>query len=61
MERQRIRYYVRELEKCVVMSQLLGDREEAHVIADKLLSKFVEELGYKEVADVYRRVRKWYG
>jgi Cu/Ag efflux pump CusA len=36
------------------------DTETAHVKADKLLSNFVRELGYDELADAFDDIEKWY-
>ena len=34
--------------------------EENHDYADELLSSFVKELGYTKLADVYKKVIKWF-
>ncbi len=36
------------------------DIEYAHANADKLLCALLEELGYKDVVDVYVEIDKWY-
>lgn len=36
------------------------DKEEAHERADGILCELLEELGYKEVVDLYRSFDKWY-
>jgi DNA replication protein DnaD len=36
------------------------DTETAHVKADKLISSFVRELGYDELADAFDDIEKWY-
>lgn len=49
-----------ELEnKYIKMMNALKD-EEDHDYADELLSSFVKELGYAKLADVYKKVPKWF-
>ena len=36
------------------------DNEIAHVEADDLLCRLLQELGYSEVVEVYEKVGKWY-
>lgn len=36
------------------------DTECAHVDADSVLCKFLEELGYRKVVEAYAMVDKWY-
>jgi DNA replication protein DnaD len=36
------------------------DTETAHMKADKLISSFVRELGYDELADAFDDIEKWY-
>lgn len=49
-----------ELEnKYIKMMSALKD-EEDHDCADELLSSFVKELGYAKLADVYKKVPKWF-
>lgn len=36
------------------------DNEIAHIAADRILAEFVEMLGFKEIADAYDEVGKWY-
>jgi len=40
--------------------QKYEDIEEAHIEADKILCKILEELGLTEVVDEYKKVPKWY-
>ena len=37
-----------------------GDTEEDHMNADDLLCELLEKLGYSEVIERYRLIRKWY-
>lgn len=37
-----------------------GDTEVAHSDADELLTELLEDLGYKRVVSVYRKIKKWY-
>jgi predicted GNAT family N-acyltransferase len=34
--------------------------EETHVEADNILSNFVRELGFTEIAEAYENIEKWY-
>lgn len=36
------------------------DFEHSHIVADGLLTSFIRELGFAELADSYDRVGKWY-
>lgn len=45
----------RQLIKCQEMDQELG-----HIEADRVLTKFLQWLGQNDVAEEYRKVRKWY-
>jgi hypothetical protein len=47
---------VKELEAC----SRNADTEHAHVVADGVLCKFLEDLGWPEVVEAYRRVPRWY-
>lgn len=37
-----------------------NDTEVAHSDADELLTELLEDLGYKRVVSVYRKIKKWY-
>lgn len=47
---------IQELKKL----QESGDTEMAHVYADEVLMNLLISLGYKDVADEYDKVGKWY-
>lgn len=36
------------------------DTEEAHQIADGILTELLRQLGFKEVVELYERIEKWY-
>lgn len=36
------------------------DKENAHALADALMSLIVKQLGWRDVADEYDRIQKWY-
>ena len=38
----------------------IDDNEEGHGEADDLLCSLLEDLGFKEVVDIYEQVTKWY-
>lgn len=45
------------------MRELEGEQidfEHSHIVADGLLTSFIRELGFAELADSYDRVGKWY-
>ena len=37
-----------------------GDTEVAHINADAVLCDVLTQLGYKELVDLYEKVKKWY-
>ena len=37
-----------------------GDTEVAHINADAVLCNVLTQLGYKELVDLYEKVKKWY-
>lgn len=37
-----------------------GDTEVAHLDADDILCDVLTQLGYKELVDLYEKVKKWY-
>ena len=37
-----------------------GDTEVAHLDADNILCDVLTQLGYKELVDLYEKVKKWY-
>lgn len=37
-----------------------GDTEVAHLDADAVLCDVLTQLGYKELVDLYEKVKKWY-
>lgn len=37
-----------------------GDAETWHAEADEVLCKFLEELGHKDLVNLYKEVPKWY-
>ena len=37
-----------------------GDTEVAHLDADSVLCDVLTQLGYKELVDLYEKVKKWY-
>lgn len=44
--------YIEELKKCTI--------ETDHEDADILVCEFLEEIGYSELAEAYRKVPKWF-
>ncbi len=36
------------------------DQEEAHSEADDIISDLLYQIGYKEIAEAYRKVPKWF-
>lgn len=45
---------------CPVGSLEYVDAEEAHEEADELLCSLLAELGYNEIVEVYKGIKKWY-
>jgi len=37
-----------------------SDTEEAHEIADDVLTTLLQQLGFNDVVELYERVEKWY-
>lgn len=37
-----------------------GDPESAHAHADRILLKFLSELGYDDIVQAWHKVEKWY-
>ena len=54
--KKRIEKYVKFLEN----NAFSGDWEVDHGVADDALCDLLDELGYKEVVNVYTKVGKWY-
>lgn len=52
--------YVSCMRAIAAEGALSGDYEESHYAADRLLCKFLEELGYEELVKTYDTVNKWY-
>ena len=48
--------FIEKMEDCIDN----GDTECAHGNADDLLCEFLLLLGYRELVEKYRQVRKWY-
>lgn len=49
------------LEKLVKAQEFSkGDPEAAHSIADRVLCDLLIDIGYADVVEAYRKVRKWY-
>lgn len=38
----------------------IGDREQAHGLADELMCKVLTQLGYKKGIDIYNSMEQWY-
>lgn len=49
-------------EMCEKMKNVINikDTEDAHIEADYILCKFLEDLGFDELVKLYRKVDKWY-
>ena len=48
--------YLKQMQKLITNT----DQEEAHIEADNLLCRFLEELGYTDLVAAYNKVEKWY-
>lgn len=48
--------YLRQMREAGASS----DTETAHANADDILCWLLEDLGYKRVVSVYRKIKKWY-
>lgn len=46
--------------KMLKACQSSPDIETAHEEADEIIAEFLVDAGYKEVAEAYDRVQKWY-
>lgn len=51
-----IKEAVEKMKECVNN----GDTEVAHIDADNILCDVLTQLGYKELVDLYEKVKKWY-
>ena len=51
-----IKEAVEKMKECVNN----GDTEVAHLDADNILCDVLTQLGYKELVDLYEKVKKWY-
>lgn len=51
-----IKEAVEKMKECVNN----GDTEVAHIDADDILCDVLTQLGYKELVDLYEKVKKWY-
>ena len=51
-----IKEAIEKMKKCVNS----GDTEVAHLDADNILCDVLTQLGYKELVDLYEKVKKWY-
>lgn len=51
-----IKEAVEKMKECVNN----GDTEVAHLDADAVLCDVLTQLGYKELVDLYEKVKKWY-
>lgn len=51
-----IKEAVEKMKECVNS----GDTEVAHLDADAILCDVLTQLGYKELVDLYEKVKKWY-
>ena len=38
----------------------LDDKEDAHILADKVLCDLLESLGYVEIVEEFNSIHKWY-
>lgn len=47
--------YLKEMKDCNNY-----DTEGGHSMADSLLCELLDELGYKEIVEVYQNLEKWY-
>ena len=51
-----IKEAVEKMKECVNN----GDTEVAHLDADNIICDVLTQLGYKELVDLYEKVKKWY-
>lgn len=51
-----IKEAIEKMKKCVNN----GDTECGHIEADYILCDVLTQLGYKELVDLYEKVKKWY-
>lgn len=51
-----IKEAIEKMKKCVNN----GDTECGHIEADDILCDVLTQLGYKELVDLYEKVKKWY-
>lgn len=51
-----IKEAIEQMKECVNS----GDTEVAHLDADNILCDVLTQLGYKELVDLYEKVKKWY-
>ena len=56
MEKAKKKYYIAELKKL----QNRNDVEANHAKADNIISEFLRELGYEDIAKEYELIPKWY-
>lgn len=48
------------IKKSLIDLQSNDDTELAHIQADEILCKFLEELGHNDVVKEYNKISKWY-
>lgn len=48
------------IKKSLIDLQSNDDTELAHIQADDILCSFLEELGYSDVVEEYKKISKWY-
>lgn len=58
MNKEKYEHFLKEMESIVDLGK--GDPEAAHCYADRLLIEFIKDLGYKEFADEWEKVEKYY-
>lgn len=52
-----IKEAIEQMKECIKNN---GDVEVAHLDADAVLCDVLTQLGYKELVDLYEKVKKWY-
>lgn len=43
-----------------ILQEDTKDIETTHIAADEVLCNLLTELGYQDIVDVYKEIRKWY-
>ena len=59
-ESEHIQYLVCDCRKELTKAIECGDPDIAHKLADEAIIEFIENLGFPYLADLWRKVEKWY-